>query len=85
MEQALVAELEEVQDRLEEIKSERENLAASATSRHEELLDEEHELETRLEELRDHVAKKEAGTAEKKAAAQTDLTRSPKLPETPDE
>lgn len=81
MDETVASQIEEIRRRLAEIDDEREHLAAEETERRDELLDEEHKLETRLAELEDQAVDDEAGEAEKGAAAQTDLTRTPKLPE----
>jgi hypothetical protein len=73
-------EIEGIQMRLGEIANERDRLPDDADRRRQELLDEEHRLEARLIELEDEVATSDRGAAEEEAAAQTDLTRSPKLP-----
>lgn len=81
MEESLTSEIKEIRARLNDIADEREHLAGDADSRREELLEEEHRLETRLTNLEDTMAGETIGVAEEKAARQTDLTRSPKLPE----
>lgn len=85
MNETLIKEIEDIQTRLDEIADEREDLPEDADSRREELLDEEHRLEARLTDLEDEVVESDTGVAEEKVAAQTDITRSPKLPENPDE
>lgn len=82
MDEHAASEIVEIRRRLTEIDDEREHIPAGDTKRSEELLDEEHRLETRLAELEDHAVEGEAGEAEEEAAAQTDLTRTPKLPDT---
>lgn len=85
MDDAVIAEIVDIRTRLGEIAEEREHLAGDSDSRSKELLEEEHRLEARLTELEDEVADSETGVAEEKAATHTDLTRSPKLPENPEE
>ena len=81
MDEAVASEIEDIRTRLLEITDEREHIPENESGRREELLDEEHELESRLAELEDHLAEEDAGVAEKRAAAQTDLTRPPELPD----
>jgi hypothetical protein len=81
MDEAVASEIKDIRTRLVEIHDEREHLAENETARREELLDEEHKLENRLAELEDRLAEEDAGVAEKRAAAQTDLTGTPKLPD----
>lgn len=82
MDEQAASEIREIRRRLTEIDDERGHIPAGDTKRSEELLDEEHRLETRLAELEDQAVEGEAGEAEEEAAAQTDLTRTPKLPDT---
>jgi predicted nuclease with TOPRIM domain len=84
MDEAVASEIEEIRTRLGEISDERKQLSAE-DARREELVDEEHKLQNRLSELEDRVADEDAGEAEKEAAAQTDLTRTPELPDSEDE
>lgn len=81
MDEVVASEIEDIRTRLVEINDEREHIPENETGRRDELLDEEHKLEIRLTELEDHLAEEDAGAAEKRAAAQTDLTRTPKLPD----
>jgi predicted nuclease with TOPRIM domain len=81
MDEELASEIEDICTRLVEIQEEREHLPENEAGRREELLDEEHKLENRLAELEDRLAEEDAGVAEKRAADQTDLTRTPKLPD----
>ena len=81
MDEAVASEIEDIRTRLLEITDESEHIAENESGRREELLDEEHKLESRLAELEDHMAEEDAGVAEKRAAAQTDLTRPPELPD----
>jgi len=85
MDDAVIAEIDDIRTRLGEIAEEREHPSDDSDSQRKELLEEEHRLEARLTELEDEVADSETGVAEEEAAAHTDLTRSPKLPETPEE
>jgi predicted nuclease with TOPRIM domain len=85
MDEAIASEIEDIRTRLSEISDEREHLSGDNHGRGKELLDEEHQLQNRLAELEDRVAEEDAGEAEKKAAAQTDLTQTPKLPDSDDE
>jgi uncharacterized protein (DUF3084 family) len=82
---AVIAEIDDIRTRLGEIAEEREHLPDDSDSHGKELLEEEHRLEARLTELEDQVADSEKGGAEEEAATHTDLTRSPKLPENPEE
>jgi hypothetical protein len=79
MDRGLPDEIKSVRDRLAEIENERLTLGVSDFERRADLLDEEHDLEARLANL--VAAAASDGEAEKKAAEQTDLTRSPRLPE----
>lgn len=82
MDEAVASEIEKIKTRLAAIGDEREHLSAEDTGRRKALVDEEHKLETRLVELEDRLAEEDTGDAEHQAAAQTDLTRTPKLPDT---
>ena len=82
---AVIAEIDDIRTRLGEIAEEREHLSDDSDSHGKELLEQEHRLEARLTELEDQVADSEKGGAEEEAATHTDLTRSPKLPENPEE
>jgi hypothetical protein len=73
-------EILKIRKRLTEISEIRSQLPAEAFVERTELLDEEHELEAYLADLRDQAAKAGAGFASAGASAQTDLTRTPKLP-----
>lgn len=81
MNETLISEIEEIQARLGEIADEREHLPEGSEDRREDLLAEEHRLETRLVLLENEVVEKDSGEAEEEASKQTDLTRSPQLPE----
>lgn len=81
MNETLISEIEEIKARLGEIADEREHLPGESEERREELLAEEHRLENRLTVLEDEVVEKDSGEAEEEASKQTDLTRSPQLPE----
>jgi chromosome segregation ATPase len=85
VEETVASEIDELRDRLGEIRHEREHLSEEDRSRRDELLEEENKLGNRLSELEDRLAEEDAGTAEKGAAAQTDLTRPPKLPDSRDQ
>lgn len=84
MNETLVSEIEEIKARLSEIADERKHLPEKSEDRREELLAEEHKLETRLTALEDEVVEQDSGEAQEEASKQTDLTRSPQLPEDPD-
>lgn len=73
-------EIMRIRERLVEIAEIRKQLPAEAFAERTELLDEEHELDARLADLKDEAANRGAGYAEANAAAQIDLTRSPNLP-----
>ena len=77
---ALADEISKVRERLTEIAEIRRQLPAEAFVEKTELLDEEHELNAHLAELRDQATKAGAGLATATVAAQSDLTRTPKLP-----
>ena len=81
MNETLISEIEEIKARLGEIADEREHLPEESEERSEELLAEEHRLENRLTALEDEVVEKDSGEAQEEASKQTDLTRSPQLPE----
>lgn len=78
---AITTAIQEIRERLAEIKEIRETIPADAFARRAELLDEEHQLEARLGELRDQAAQAGTGIAEVGAASQADVTRTPRLPE----
>jgi hypothetical protein len=78
---AITTEILEIRDRLGDIEEIRKTLREDDFARRAELLDEEHELEARLAELRGEAAKAGAGLAEKHAASAADTTRTPDLPE----
>jgi hypothetical protein len=82
MDESVAAEIERIKTRLVTITDERAHLPAEESARREALIDEEHELETRLAELKDQVAEEDAGEAEQQAASQIDITRTPRLPDT---
>lgn len=84
MNETLTSEIEEIRARLGAIADEREHLPDASGDRREELLAEEHKLETRLTVLEDEVVGKDSGEAQEEASRQTDLTRSPQLPEDPE-
>lgn len=84
MDEAVASEIEDIRKRLIEIHDERSHLPEAETRRKELLLEEEHKLENRLVELEDRLADEDAGVAETQAAAQTDLTRTPDLPDSED-
>lgn len=73
-------EILKIRERLAEIAEIRKQLPAEALVEKTELLDEEHELEAHLAELKDQAAQAGAGLAASHAAAQTDLTDTPRLP-----
>lgn len=77
---AVADEIVKVRERLAEISEIRKQLPAEAFVEKTELLDEEHELEALLAQLKDQATEAAAGMATASAAAQTDLTRTPKLP-----
>lgn len=77
---AMSTEIQQVRDRLGEIEDARKRLADDAFAEKVDLLDEEHQLQARLGELRDAASEAGAGFAEHKASAQTDITRTPSLP-----
>lgn len=77
---ATADEILKTRKRLVEISEIREQLPAEAFVEKTELLDEEHELEAHLVELKDQASRAGAGIATVSAADQTDLTRTPKLP-----
>jgi len=85
MDEAVITEIDDIRTRLGEIAEEREHPSDDSDSQRSELLEEEHRLEARLTELEDEVADSDTGVAEEEAATHTDLTRSPKLPENPEE
>lgn len=84
LQDTIARELEQIRDRLLEIEDERSHLDESDEKRHHELLREEQRLENRLTEIEEEVTE-DRGGAREKAASQTDLTRSPKLPDSKDE
>lgn len=84
MNETLISEIEEIKNRLGEIADEREHLPEAAEDRREALLSEEHKLESRLTVLEDEVVKEDSGEAQEEVSKQTDLTRSPQLPEDPE-
>lgn len=77
---ALSDEILRIRERLAEIAEIRKQLPTEAFAERTELLDEEHQLEARLAELKDEASQAGAGYAEANASAQTDLTRPPNLP-----
>ena len=82
MNQTVIAKIEETRRRLAEIAERRRELPEDAFVERTDLLDEEHELEALLAELSDRASKEVTGEAEEQAAAQTDLTKTPHLPDT---
>jgi predicted nuclease with TOPRIM domain len=77
---ALSDEILKIRERLAEIAEIRKQLPTEAFAERTELLDEEHQLEARLAELKDEASRAGAGYAEANASTQTDLTRPPNLP-----
>lgn len=73
-------EIQRLRGRLDKMDELRGSLAEDAFAERAELLDEEHRIQARLGELRELASKAGAGMAERKAAAQTDLTRTPGMP-----
>ena len=82
MDQSVIAKIEETRHRLAEIADRRRELPEDAFAERTDLLDEEHELEALLADLKDRASEELTGEAEEQAAAQTDLTRTPRLPDT---
>lgn len=83
MQETIAREIEQLRDRLAEIEDERSHLDDADQARREELLAEERRLEVRLAEIEERLSD-EPGVAEEKASHQTDLTRTPRLPESED-
>jgi len=81
MDQTVIVKIEETRRRLVEIAERRGELPQDAFAERTDLLDEEHELEALLADLKDRASEEEKGEAEEQAAAQTDLTRTPRLPD----
>jgi predicted nucleic acid-binding Zn-ribbon protein len=79
----IAREIELLRDRLAEIEDERSHLDDADQTRREELLAEERRLEVRLAEVEERLSD-ERGVAEEKLSHQTDLTRTPRLPESED-
>lgn len=79
MHEDIAEEIEDLRTRISDIEEERAGRPEDDPGR-EELLQEERRLEVRLAELEEQIATKR-GEAEEKAASQTDLTTTPKLPE----
>lgn len=77
---AISEEIKRIRKQLAEIEERRRELPEDAFDERATLMDEEHRLEARLGELRALADKAGAGMAERKAAAQTDLTQTPSLP-----
>lgn len=77
---AVADEILKIRERLAEIADIRRQLPAEAFAERTELLDEEHQLDARLAELKDEATKAGAGYAEVKASATSDLARPPSLP-----
>ena len=84
MSETVISEIEDIKVRLGEIADEREHLPEESEDRREELLAEEHRLESRLTVLEDEVVEEDSGGAQEEASKQADLTRSPQLPEDPE-
>ena len=84
MNETLISEIVDIKARLVVIAEEREHLSEEPEDRREELLAEERRLETRLTALEDEVVETDSGEAQNQASKQTDLTRSPQLPEDPE-
>lgn len=80
MQDSIAREIKQIRDRLAEIEDERSHLDSADQTRQQELLAEERRLEVRLAEIEDDLSD-ERGEAEEKATRQTDLTRTPRLPE----
>ena len=80
MQGTIAGEIKQIRDRLVEIEDERSHLDDADQTRHKELLAEEKRLEVRLAEIEERLSD-ERGDAEEKATHQTDLTRTPRLPE----
>lgn len=80
MDTRVVAEIEAIREELSEIDQRRRGLPEGERAP-DDLLEREHELESRLVELEDRGSEAVTGEAEKTAADQTDLTRSPRLPD----
>jgi predicted nucleic acid-binding Zn-ribbon protein len=83
MQDTIASEIEQLRDRLAEIEDERSHLDDVDQARREELLAEESRLEVRLAEIEERLSD-ERGVAEEKVSHQTDLTRTPRLPESED-
>lgn len=83
MQDTIAREIEQLRDRLAEIEDERSHLDDADRARREELLAEESCLEVRLAEIEERLSD-EPGAAEEKVSNQTDLTRTPRLPESED-
>jgi predicted nucleic acid-binding Zn-ribbon protein len=83
MQDTIAREIEQLRNRLAEIEDERSHLDAADKARREELLAEERRLEARLAEIEERMSD-ERGVAEEKVSHQTDLTRTPRLPESED-
>lgn len=81
MDQTVIVKIEETRRRLVEIAERRGELPQDAFAERTDLLDEEHELEALLADLKDRASEEVNGEAEEQAAAQTDLTRTPRLPD----
>lgn len=77
---AISEEIKTIRRQLAEVEERRHELPEDAFDERATLMDEEHRLEARLGELRALADQAGAGMAERKAAAQTDLTRAPSLP-----
>lgn len=83
MQDTIAREIEQLRDRLAEIEDERSHLDDADQARREELLAEESRLEVRLAEIEERLSD-ERGVAEEEVSHHTDLTRTPRLPESED-
>lgn len=75
----VAAEIESIRAKLDGVEAERARLHPGARARLEELLTEEHRLTTELTALQDRASRRRTGTAEERAAAQSDITHIPRL------
>lgn len=81
MDQRLPDEIKAIRERLNGIAEQRAQLSKDDFAGRASLLDEEHDLEAQLAELVDRAAKETEPEARGEAAAQTDLTQTPDLPD----
>lgn len=79
--ETLSEEITRIESRLEEIESQHE--AAQSESEHSDLVEEEHRLQTRLQELTDHAAQSGEGLAE--AMVKSDGANADEIPRLPSE